>query len=93
MAESAAQDARAELVAAVCVERFLGAPNAEAQLATLKEKSYWQRDDLISEGGWTKLPGIEEAVPKADEVCAERLSEATLPPKEATNDSSATTVQ
>lgn len=94
MAENAATDARAELVATVCVERFLDASDVRAQLAALKEKSSWQQDDFINEGGWIKLPGIKEAVPEAAQVCAERLADATLPPEEqATDDSSATTVQ
>lgn len=93
MAESAAKHARADLVATVCVERFLGATDAEAQLAALKDTSSWQRRKLIDEGGWTKIPGVEGQVPEAVRLCAERLADATLPKEEATNNSSATTVQ
>jgi hypothetical protein len=93
MAENAAKDARAELVAAVCVERFLGAPDAQTQLAALKEANSWQRDTLITEGGWTKLPGVEEPVSQAAELCAEKLADATLSNKQAANDSAVITAQ
>jgi acetyl-CoA acetyltransferase len=82
MAADAAKQARAELVAAVCVERFLGASDAPAQLAALKEESNWTRDDFIDKGGWTKLPGLDKTVPQAAGLCAERLADASLPPKE-----------
>lgn len=93
MVAKAAKDARADLVATVCVERFLGATDAQAQLAALKETGSWQQRQLIEEGGWTKVPGIEKQNSEAVRLCAERLAEATLPPKEATTDNSATTVQ
>lgn len=94
MAAEAATEARAELVASVCVERFLDASDARAQLAALKKENSWTQDDFIDKGGWTKLPGIEKAVPQAASLCAERLADATLPPEdEAANESPATIVQ
>lgn len=94
MAAKAANDARTDLVAAICVQRFLDASNARAQLTILKEQSSWQRDDFIEKGGWDKPPGIKGGAPGAASLCAQRLAAATLPPEsQATNDSAATTVQ
>ena len=47
MADKAAKEARAELAATVCVQRFLDASDARAQLASLKKTNTWQRDDFI----------------------------------------------
>lgn len=73
MAQEAARDARAELVAAVCVENFVAGEGAAAQLVALKEASRWSRDDLIEDGGWAKLTGLEESVPGAANRCADQL--------------------
>jgi hypothetical protein len=86
MAATAREDGRAELAAAVCVEKFLGAPDAAIKLAELKEQSQWQRDGYIEEGGWVTLVGLEEPVEGAADVCAEQLAEMELP---AANESAA----
>lgn len=79
MAEEASEEARAELVATVCVERFLNAEGARTKLTSLKETSSWQRDDFIEKGGWMKLAGLEEPVSGAADLCADRLAEMELP--------------
>jgi hypothetical protein len=73
MSQTAAEDARAELVADVCVERFMNAADASAQLATLRETSSWQRDIFIADGGWATLVGMDKPVREAADLCAERL--------------------
>jgi hypothetical protein len=80
MADKAARQARADLAATVCVERFLEASDARAQLASLKETSSWQRDDFIAKGGWAALPGVDQPVASAADLCAERLAAMDLPP-------------
>lgn len=90
MAKQAAEEARASLVATVCVERFLNAEDARAKLASLKETNRWQRDDFIEEGGWLKLAGLEGPVTGAADLCAERLAEMEIP---ATGAEIETTVQ
>lgn len=82
---SAVEGARAELVAAVCVERYMGAPDVTARLATLKETSSWKREDVIEEAGWVTMAGFKESVPDAAELCAEHLLE---PPAEGMADAS-----
>lgn len=73
MAAQATEDAREQLVAAICVERFVAAPNAADSLAELKEASSWDRDDLIEDGGWIAISALEEQVSGAADLCAERL--------------------
>lgn len=73
MAAQAARDARAELVASVCVDKFVASKNAAGQLVALKEASRWSRDDLIEDGGWAKLTGMEKSIPGAADLCAEQL--------------------
>ncbi|MGE0744215.1 MAG: hypothetical protein AB7K86_03160 [Rhodospirillales bacterium] len=79
MAETAADDARAELAAAVCVDEFMGRPDARAQLASLRESSYWERDTIIEKGGFATPPGIEEPISGAASLCVSRLLEAQAP--------------
>ncbi|WP_265517344.1 hypothetical protein [Nitratireductor luteus] len=75
IAAHAAQDAREQIVASICVERFIASADAASDQADLKEASSWQRDNLIEEAGWitlTALPDNEQVAGAAD-ICAERL--------------------
>lgn len=72
MAEKAARDARAQLAASICVEKFVTTAGAD-KLTALKDASQWQRDNFVEEGGWTQLVGIEKAVPGAADLCATEL--------------------
>ena len=69
--------------AAVCVNRFESAGNANAQLASLKKTDMWQRDDFIKNGGWVTLPGVKDPVSGASDLCAQQLMKAELPPVKA----------
>ena len=72
MAADAADQARAETAAAVCVEEFMQQADAGVQLASLKEiSSSWGREDFVEEGGWAMIADKEYA--DAAEFCAERL--------------------
>lgn len=84
MAKDAAIQARAQLAATVCVERFLHAPDALAKLTTLKATNSWERDTFIEKDGWVTLPGIATPVEDSAELCAQRLAVATVPPSTAT---------
>jgi hypothetical protein len=79
MAADASDQARAELAATVCVARFMQAPDAAAQLATLKETDNWKRDDLIQKGGWAKVAGLDAAPSGADDLCAKKLASMEAP--------------
>lgn len=73
MARDAADKARAELVADACVKKFTASASFPAQLASLKEASSWKQGDLVAEGGWATLAGMEEPLDAAARLCANQL--------------------
>ena len=79
MAETAGDTSRYELASVICVERFLAAPDARAQLTELKaiDSSYRQRQ-FIEEGGWATMPNQDEAARQAAELCARVLANLEL---------------
>ena len=83
MAEQAMQEGRAKLAASICVDRFMDGKDARAQLAMLKDKSVWERDDFIADGGWVTFAGVESSIPGAADRCAQRLAEMKRPEQQA----------
>jgi len=79
MAETAGEDSRYELASVICVEKFLAAPDAQAQLAELKaiDSSYRQRQ-FIEAGGWAVMPSKDEAARQAADLCAKVLTNLEL---------------
>ena len=73
MTDIAVRDAKAALVAGVCVHNFVTASDAADNLKALQAKSSWQRDDFIKEGGWAKVAGIADTVANATDACADQL--------------------
>ena len=74
MAEDAASRAQAELAAAICVERFAGAPQSQVQLVALRDiDSSMRQRTFIADGGWATMPGMERPNSAAAGLCAERL--------------------
>ncbi|CAN7732668.1 hypothetical protein [Neorhizobium sp. LjRoot104] len=69
----AVRDARADLIADICVHNFTTASNAEENLKVLRDKSSWAREGYIKDGGWTNVGGIDEPVVNAADACAEQL--------------------
>jgi hypothetical protein len=84
-AQKAARDAEAALAATICVSRFENAPNATAELATLKKTSFWERSDFIRNGNWLKLSGVKDTIPGAATLCADRLINAQSTPATSTS--------
>jgi hypothetical protein len=80
MALDAREDGRAELAAAICVAKFMDGSEAADRLAKLKEANAWQRDDVLNEGNWATLVGMEEPVEGAANLCASRLADMEAPP-------------
>lgn len=80
MTKNAAADARHQLAASVCVERFAASPDARVQLASLREitSSYRQRQ-FVEEGGWAIMPGTTEAERQAAALCSAQLVDLELP--------------
>ena len=74
----AVEKARADLAADYCVSRFDAAPDAAAKLADLKKAASWDRGDFIDKGGWAKLPGLNESIDGAADLCADRLINAKM---------------
>jgi alpha/beta superfamily hydrolase len=78
MAEDAAEQGRAQVAAAVCVENFMSAADAGVQLTSLKgTSSSWQRENFIEDGGWAKVD--DQEYDDAAELCADRLIEMEPP--------------
>ena len=88
MAEDSAAQARQELAAVVCVDRFMAAPDVGVQLTALKEmeRSY-QQSKFVEEGGWALIvpastPPDRQASAndrKAAGLCAEELAKRAIP--------------
>ncbi len=78
-AQLAVADARARLMAAVCVERFEKSENASDQLASLKKDTDWQRMQFIEDAGWASLPGKADPVSGAVDLCLKRILSVSLP--------------
>jgi hypothetical protein len=106
MAEKSAAQARQELIAGVCVDRFMAAPDSGNQLATLQEMtSAYSRGKFVQDGGWAVIPvsgGAESSVPvsitdqrEAAELCAENLAEREIatPGKAEVTDTGASVAQ
>lgn len=79
LAANAAQEARAQLVASVCVENFADSNQFAKHLTSLKAADSWDRSDIITDAGWVMLPGMGESADAAAELCAERLVAMEIP--------------
>lgn len=75
MSAKSAIEARAQLAAVVCVDRFVKGPDATARLASLKSSDSWKRDTFIDDGGWTTLAGMDKPVTGAAILCVQQLLE------------------
>jgi hypothetical protein len=78
MASDAADGARAQLAATVCVASFNNGPDAVAQLAALTKASSYQRGDMLVKSGWLTLPGSTDPVAGAADICVQKLMSANL---------------
>jgi hypothetical protein len=79
MAEDAASGARQHLAAAICVDRFMAAPDAGTQLAALKDLSSYRRSSFIRDGSWAVMPGKDSAGYDAASECADKLAALDVP--------------
>jgi hypothetical protein len=75
MITEAANGARHELAAAICVEEFLAAKDAQARLTDLKKAEWYTRDKLIAASGWATMPDRKEPNLAVAEMCAAKLVE------------------
>ena len=88
MAEESAAQARQELAAVVCVDRFMAAPDAGVQLTALQEiESSYAQGKFVQDGGWaTIVPATSttDYTARADDrkaagLCAEELVKREMP--------------
>lgn len=91
MTKNAAGEARAQLVANVCVEKFVSSNQFADHLASLKKADSWDRDSLIEDGGWVTLAGMDEPTSDAADLCADRLVAMEAPAKSTSAEMSTTT--
>ena len=101
MAEDSAAQARQELAAVVCVDRFMAAPDAGLQLTALQEiTSPRAQGKFVEDGGWAIIvpaTSPSDFKARADDrkaagLCAEELAKremATAEKAELTNDDAA----
>ncbi|MBI4562942.1 MAG: hypothetical protein HY724_12935 [Candidatus Rokubacteria bacterium] len=57
----------------ICVAQFNEDPQKEQDLAALKKKAYWDRDEFIKAQGWATMPGDAEPAEGVAESCAEKV--------------------
>jgi hypothetical protein len=90
MAEDSAAQARQELAAIVCVDRFMAAPDAGVQLTALQDMtSAYAQGRFVQDGGWAIMPvdgsaGSSSSASstndrKAAGLCAEELANRERP--------------
>jgi hypothetical protein len=93
MAQTAADDARAQLVASACVEKFTSSADFAAKLAKLKGTNSWARSDMLEDGGWVTLAGMKEPLNDAAEICSDKLAAMETPVTSKTTQTEATATQ
>lgn len=77
--EEASTNARHGLATAVCVKRFMQAADASSRLEKVKEAMWYERDELVSAGGWATMPDREEPDIVLAGLCATELAELETP--------------
>jgi hypothetical protein len=91
MAEESAAQARQELAAVVCVDRFMAAPDAGVQLTALQEITTARaQGKFVEDGGWAIIvpasspPDYKARADdrKAAGLCAEELAKREMPTAE-----------
>jgi hypothetical protein len=78
MASDAADGARAQLAAMVCVAGFNHGPDVVAQLAELKKASSYEGSRILVKNGWATMPGSTDPVAGAADICVQKLMSAGL---------------
>ena len=91
MAEDSAAQARQELAAVVCVDRFMAAPDAGVQLTALHEiERPYEQSKFVADGGWAIIVPASSPTDyttrtddsKAAGLCAEELAKREMPAAE-----------
>ena len=68
------QDAVLATHAAICVARFMSAPNFQVRATELRKTDDYKRSEIIEKDGWDRMPGQEKADWGVSTACAEGLA-------------------
>ena len=79
MAAGAVHEARTELMATLCVNRFINFEDVADQLADFQKSGSWEQRDIVRNGGWTNVGARDQPLENAVNVCAERIAGLKLP--------------
>ena len=63
------------LAAEICANNFKADPDFEKNLAALKEKDRWQRDDYIEKGKWAVMAGDDTSKYGVADACVDKFSD------------------
>jgi hypothetical protein len=74
MADDAAAGARHQLAAAICVDRFMKAPDVGVQLTALQDLSSYRQSSFIRDGSWALMPDKKDVAYEAANQCAAALA-------------------
>ena len=59
--------------AAICVAQFMQQPNPQEKLQELEKVYSYDRTNVITKGGWDKMPGEDTASHGVSRACADGL--------------------
>ncbi|MGX1500821.1 hypothetical protein ACSSV1_005890 [Labrenzia sp. MBR-25] len=83
MIRNARFEAREEVLASMCVDKFIAARNAKQNLQELKSVHTTQRDDYIANGGWADIASSRTGIFGVVDLCADKLiAMDRIPPRE-----------
>jgi hypothetical protein len=96
-AQTMVQEARRNLAASFCVQRFLSASDAASEHDALMKEGSWHRHEFIQKGGWANMPKLAQPISGVADLCAEKLADIEISPATAQSksdgESTTTTVQ
>ena len=77
MALQSGADAVIDRLVPICAYQFNQDPEKDQKLAELKELTFRQRTDYVTEQGWATMPGEMETDSKVASQCARQLNDMT----------------
>jgi hypothetical protein len=73
MAQDRADGAVTAILVPICVEKFMGQPDAAVKLAEFQRSASWQQRQLIEKGGWATMAGSNDPNTAVARMCAQQL--------------------
>ena len=78
IARDRADAAVVAVLAPLCVEQFMGQPDAAAKLTEFQKTGSWQQRQLVEKGGWATMRGSNTPNSPLASACAEQLTKAKI---------------